>query len=76
MGRRGGSSKGVWGRMGGASDPVPPVQGLQKEVMYKARPDVCAASEKQGRGEQRCPSRESVDVNTQRPRESFVLLRK
>lgn len=66
MGRRGGSSKGVWGHMGGASDPVSPVQGHQKEVVYKVRPEVCAASEK-GDREQRCPSRESVDVKAQRP---------
>ena len=48
----------MWGHMGGASDPVSPVQGHQTEVVYKVRPEVCAAGEKR-EGEQRCPSRVS-----------------
>lgn len=39
----------MWGHMGGASDPVSPVQGHQTEVVYKVRPEVCAAGEKRDR---------------------------
>lgn len=39
----------MWGHMGGASDPVSPVQGHQTEVVHKVRPEVCAAGEKRDR---------------------------